>query len=356
MKMAENGPIEDLAKIVSSDLFNRFKWQQHGPIDQDFSCDDEKNHKPAKKTQSHTHPVDVVFSYKDPYLNRIIYLNTDLKSYSKGSLSVTKIEGALKSLAQTIECAQYSPEWAEKYNFSQIDSEVRGLLFVFNHDNQLQHDFYEYFNPPKPRSGRRNKAINLDKIPIGAGQQIHIIDPFMINYMLTITNDLNELIANSQFPKSDYGFYYPQLTFHKVTVVDKHLPATIEVLSSPFMIIKHDAVYEYNDDKKMKEEVHPEGFVIYYNRKGDDDNEFFYLLDLLSNYQILDGKNKIRIRLAFREKYDSVVSNFRRGIEKYAHEYGLDENAKKMLDGIEFKVISAVKEFYSSQVISWDLK
>ncbi|CQT88003.1 Uncharacterised protein [Salmonella enterica subsp. enterica serovar Typhi] len=39
--MAENGPIEDLAKRISEDLLSRFKWQQHGPCDRDFLCDDE---------------------------------------------------------------------------------------------------------------------------------------------------------------------------------------------------------------------------------------------------------------------------------------------------------------------------
>ncbi len=92
------------------------------------------------------------------------------------------------------------------------------------------------------------------------------------------------------------------LTFHKVAVTEKYLPATIEVLSSPFMVIKHGAVYKFNRAKGIEEEVYPEGFVVYYNKKGNSDNEFFYLLDILSNYQILDGINKIRIRLAYREK------------------------------------------------------
>ncbi|MDZ6214156.1 hypothetical protein U4M06_24795, partial [Klebsiella pneumoniae] len=85
--MAENGPIEELAKIVSSKIFERFKWSISGPCDQDFGCIDEGNHKPLDKKQAHTHPVDVVFSYKDPYLNKTILLNTDLKSYSNGYIN-----------------------------------------------------------------------------------------------------------------------------------------------------------------------------------------------------------------------------------------------------------------------------
>lgn len=353
--MAENGPIEDLAKRVSQDIFSRFKWELVGPCDQDFICDNEEKHKPVDKKQKHTHPVDVVFSYKDPYLNKVIYLNTDLKSYSKNSIKISQIEGALVSLARTIECAKYSAEWSEKYNFSQIDHEIRGLLFVFNHDNQLQHNFYDFFNPPKPQKGRRrSQAVNLEKIPLCEEQQIHIIDPFLINYMLTITNDMNDMIARKEFPYKEYGFFYPQLTFHKVTVTEEYLPATIEVLSAPFMLIKHGAVYNYNKAKGIEEEVYPEGYVVYYNRIGNSDDEFFYLLDLLSNYQILNGLNKIRIRFAYHQKNERILSHFKRGIEKYAHEYSLDEEAKRKLGDLDVKVISSVKEFFSAEVTSWE--
>lgn len=49
--MAENGPIEELAKIVSSKIFERFKWSISGPCDQDFGCIDEENHKPLEKSR-----------------------------------------------------------------------------------------------------------------------------------------------------------------------------------------------------------------------------------------------------------------------------------------------------------------
>ena len=34
-------------------------------------------------------------------------------------------------------------------------------------------------------------------------------------------------------------------------------------------------------------------------------------------------------------------------------EYGLDEEAKKRLEDLDVKVVSTVKEFFSSEVISW---
>lgn len=160
-----------------------------------------------RKKQAHTHPVDVVFSYKDPYLNKTILLNTDLKSYAKGSINTDMIEAALSSLSNTIACARYSQDWREKYNICVGDSEVRGLLFIYNHDNDFENNFYDFFDPPKPIGGKRKpKSVKLDNINISEGQQIHIIEPKSISYMLSIISDMNELIRDNQFPREEYGF------------------------------------------------------------------------------------------------------------------------------------------------------
>lgn len=353
--MAENGPIEELAKIVSSKIFERFKWNISGPCDQDFTCIDEDNHKPPEKKQSHTHPVDVVFSYKDPYLNKTILLNTDLKSYSKGSINTDMIESALSSLGKTIACAQYSDEWREKYKICSGDSEVRGLLFVYNHDNDFEHNFYDFFHPPKPTGNRRRpKSVKLDNISVSEDQQIHIIEPKSISYMLSIISDMNELIRDNQFPRDEYGFYYPQLTYHKVIVTDEFLPATIESLTAPFLIIKHDAVYSYDRKSQTEREVYPAGYVVYYNRPGSSDMEFYYLFDLLTNYQILNGKNNIRIRIATSDRNDSIRSHFSRALQKYALDWNYDESAKEKLLSMELHLVPAVKEFYSTEERSWE--
>jgi len=353
--VAENGPIEELAKIVSSKIFERFKWSISGPCDQDFGCIDEENHKPLDKKQAHTHPVDVVFSYKDPYLNKTILLNTDLKSYSKGSINPDMIEKALTSLGYTISCAQYSPEWRDKYNICVGESEVRGLLFVYNHDNDFDHDFYDFFDPPKPAGRKRKpKAVKLDNIKVSDGQQIHIIEPKSISYMLSIIADMNELIRDNQFPREEYGFYYPQLTYHKVIVTDDYLPATIESLTAPFLIIKHDAVYSYDRELQKEVEVYPAGYVVYYNRPGSTDMEFYYLFDLLTNYQILNGKNNIRIRIATKDRNDSIRSHFKRALQKYAFDWNYDDSAKEKLLSMDIYLVPTVKEFYSTESTSWD--
>jgi hypothetical protein len=356
LHMAENGPIEELAKIISNKIFDKFLWKRVGPCDQDFLCEKEQRHKPEGKQQNHTHPVDAVFCYKDPYLNKTIYLNTDLKSYKKSSLTPKKIEDALSSLAHTIDCARHSEDWANKYQTEVGQSEIRAMLFVFNHDNDFEHDFYDYFNPQKPVGAKRKpSSVHMDRIDIQANQQIHIIEPKTINYLMSIISDMNEMISEGTFPQGNrYGFYYPQLTYHKVLVNETYLPATVELLTAPFLIIKHDKVVEVDFEAQTQTQKHPEGYIVYYNRSGASELEFMYLLDLLSSYQILNLENNIRIRVASKDRSDAIKSSFTRALEKYAHEWGFDEVSKQKLYKIDLHLVPSVKEFYSTQEISWD--
>lgn len=351
--MAENGPREEIAKIVSSNLLSIFKWEQYGPYDQDFPCRKQDKHLDKPKNQAHTHPVDVVFGYKDPYSNKNVLLNTDLKSYGKGSISSAQIEGALISLARTIDCAENSTQWREKYLIPNGDFEVRGLLFVYNHDNEFQKDFIDLFYPPKrtkAQLGRPPKPIQLSKIPVPKDKKLHFVEPLQINYWMTIASDISDMIRLSTFPKSKFGFYYPELTFHKVVSSQKYLPATIEMLSSPFIIIKHDEVEDIVDGQIKV--VYDSGYVVYYNREGNTDHEFLYLLDLLSKYQLLNAGKKIRLRVPHTATSGSVRSHFNRALEKYIHEWGYDEEMKRKLD-IELELITYRIKFYNSEDIGW---
>ena len=69
-----------------------------------------ETHAHLKKSE-HTHPTDVVFKYADPYLNKAVYLHTDLKSYAVGSITLDSIKKALESLGKAIGCARASPWW-----------------------------------------------------------------------------------------------------------------------------------------------------------------------------------------------------------------------------------------------------
>ena len=116
--MAETINIGEIAGRLSREIFRYFLWSAHPKTDDNFDCTNPKHVGENNKSKL-THPGDVVFSYSDPYLCKLIYLHTDLKSCSAGSISSTKIRKALKSLCMTIDCARGSGKWREKYSVGQ---------------------------------------------------------------------------------------------------------------------------------------------------------------------------------------------------------------------------------------------
>lgn len=176
--------------------------------------------------------------------------------------------------------------------------------------------------------------------------------------MTTINADLDYLISRKQFPsiENDYGFYYPQLTLHKSSQHDLNKPATIELITSPYLIIKHNDTVSYNCNAELT--LHyDKGFIIYYNRHGKEDMEFLYLLDALSNFQIFDGKNMIRIRVTHPSKNPSLKSVFVRALKNYANAWGLkyDEDKDIMAQfNIQIDSIETVKKFICTEEFSWE--
>src|SRR5207247_3006897 len=62
-----------------------------------------------------THPSDVVFYYDEPYAVRRTYVNCDLKSYARSSITAGGVLSALESLAESISCIELSDTWRKMY-------------------------------------------------------------------------------------------------------------------------------------------------------------------------------------------------------------------------------------------------
>ncbi len=107
--MAETANIAKMAKLISDDLFAEFFWQQVGPIDTNWTCENQDLHNVK------THPSDVVFFYNNPYSLSRTYVNVDLKSYATGSITKAKITPSIESLAKSVSCAEKSQEWQERF-------------------------------------------------------------------------------------------------------------------------------------------------------------------------------------------------------------------------------------------------
>ncbi|WP_054112900.1 hypothetical protein [Marinagarivorans algicola] len=311
--MPENGNIEKLAKIVSQDIFSWLKWDQRPVMDVDWACELEHH---GKKT----HPSDTVFSYIHPYTGDRIYLNTDLKSYQKKSINATSVRKALQSLALSVECANVSADWQDKFH---IDDEythtVVGLLFIYNHDNEFDRVFYDLLN-----------AVDRKNLAIANGNALYVLGPAKIRFLLSVVNDMRRLKADDTLPnKSDFTFYYPDLVLSKRHCGEWGQPATIEMLTGPWIIIKHKAV-----------ESTEEGFLIYYSKQGETIEEFVYFLDTLSHYQLLLSNYPIRLR--FVDACDDATLNFIKAKEQYLKTWGPDHGREQQLDRINPESVSTI--------------
>jgi len=340
--------IAEVANKVAEDIFHWFKWEKIEVMDENFKCHKVEQHKKTGKRKttekvSHTHPVDVVFRYFDPYLNKSVLLNTDLKSYSVSSITTAKIKEALTSLAKTIDCARSSSEWSGKYILDNVSYEVRGLLFIYNYDEKYDKNFLDHF-----------KSIDTDKLSIKDNQIVHFIEPSRIRYLSTVVSDMNKLYAMNEFPREKYSFLYPDLYLHKAHGDPYEYPATIEMLCSPYMILKHGQFKVINEKTDVVETVCKDGgYVIYYNQDGSTEYEFIYLFDSLSRFQILSGNSTIKIRVAHHDPCKDIKSNYRKAINLYVSSWGYDDYKRKDLERIELEVVTKVVPNYNPGILAW---
>lgn len=295
--MAETTNTAKLADIVSNEIFKWLKWGVSPVKDVNWNCEQSEKHSGKK-----THPSDVVFYYEHPYSGKTIYVNTDLKSYKSSSISTNGVRNDIRSLAMAIDCALVSEDWQSKYSHNNDVSEVFGLLFIFNYDNSYKKDFLEILN-----------KISLDSLGIEKTQKVAVFGPETINYLINVVEDLRRVVQNKrQFNESAYDFYYPNMVQNKKHTLDFYA-ATIEAILSPYMIVKFKEDYDKN-------------YTIYYKEKGDTVDEFIYLIDTLSTYQILTPDNHVDLVFYEPDGSSKAMINFNHAKISYAQSWGLSAN------------------------------
>lgn len=333
--MSETKPTSEVANKVSAEIFRMFHWELRPKKDANFECvlAHHANDKGTKKT---THPEDVVFHYVDPYLNKRVYLHTDLKSYGASSIGAKKVREALQSLAMTVECAAVSEDWQTKFPVDKHeDYEVRGLLFVFNHDGKATGRFTEIL-----------EGISKVALPVAKSQVLHVLGPEKITDLFAVATDIRLSLGETISEK--YRFYYPDLTLWKRHTVDgARTPATIEALMSPFFILKHDSF------KVGDKFVYP-GSVVYYSRRGDTVEEFIYLLDALLRHQLVVDKERVQVRVFCRDASDDIHSNFDTAKHRYCSVWGFHGDREQEILSITIDTVSRLSPNYSPAKLGWD--
>jgi hypothetical protein len=338
----ETANIAEIAEKVACDIFSFFKWEILPIKNENFQCHKVAAHANKKDRKHHTHPVDVVFRYRDPYLNQTVYLNTDLKSFAKDTINASRVRQALIPLARAIDCARGSSEWQERYVLEETSAEVRGLLFIYNHDNKFDGDFFSYI--------RKLKAEDLE---IKENQLIHIIEPKTIRYLRTVVSDMAYLAAKDEFPMDDYSFLHPDLVLHKSHGEPKSHPATIESMCGPYMLLEHGEILRIDSVTKQAVTRGGAGYIVYYRGNGSTDSEFLYLLDCLSRLQLLRADKSIKIRVANESPDPMIKSNFERAKNQYCTAWNYDRYKKSELERIEFGLVSIVEPNYIADVVAW---
>jgi len=336
----ETAQIAEVANKISEDIFKWFRWEKNQRMDENFSCHKGEEHKNGLKRPCQTHPVDVVFSYFDPYLNKKILLNTDLKSYQASSITPSNLRKSIKSLANTIDCAKSGSDWKAKYTTADENVDIRGMLFIFNHDNEYDKRFFSHFDDMKVENILQKK----DSI-------IHILEPKRIRYMFNVIKDMEALNTRKVLPIDNYTYYYPELHLHKTNGNMANYPATIELLTSPYMILSHDTFIEYDRTVQQEIVVGDAGYIIYYNREGSTKEEFMYLFDTLSRFQML-GKN-IKIRVAHDEPHSLLLTNYDNAINAYLTAWGSDNFKQEQLRMIEIDILTAMVPNYRPADMGW---
>lgn len=330
--MAETVNIGEIANRLSSDIFSFFNWQAHPRRDQDFTCHNKSHTSKGKEPKPKlTHPGDVVFYYEDPYLGQRVYLHTDLKSYGKSSIGTVKIRSAIESLAMSVECARSSEDWRRAYSAPEDGQfDVRGLLFVHNHDGKQLDGFEKTID-----------TTNLGTIPIAPNVYVHFLGPRDIGRLYTIANDIVRLQHQKLVPGS-YSFYYPDLVMWRRQGGVSGQAATIEALTAPYFILTFEAHLG-----------NPPGFIIYYNRPGATPGEYEYFLDSLSRYQLLEEDKEIRIRMVSADFDEHFLSNFETAKQRYVKAWGLDPRRQAILDAIRLEQVTAVATSYNAPAMGW---
>lgn len=295
--MSETDNISKMADLVASKIFEVFGWQRIGPSNQNWSCVEQEKH---GKRKIQTHPSDVVFKYHDAFTGLDQYITLDLKSLGADSISPGLIARSLKSLSHSAECGLKSESWQRLYLEQDDNPVLAGLLFVYNHDLAYDKSF-----------DLQLARIPPSKIDVSATYRLYAIGPQRVNYLATVANDILMLRGSGRLPSLKCcSFHYPDLTTQR-PAKQSATAAAIETLLGPWLLLRYEDTNSACGTGK--------GLIVYYDGRGESEDEFQYLFDYLFRYQLVDGATQIQVRVA--AACSEAMAFFNRAKQQYLSNY-----------------------------------
>lgn len=323
--MPETDAISRMADKLAAELFGVFGWERVPPVNQNWPCVEPQHHK-------QTHPTDVVFRYTHPYRAVDVYLNVDLKSYARGSISTERIADAIRSLSMATHCANVSEIWQNLYVAAGATAEAHGLLFVYNHDGAYDADFDALVSRIRPAD-----------LTVPRRRRLYVMGPDRVAYLATVAVDIQRMRQRYQISNSSFGFLYPDL----ITLRARHdqvKAATVEALTGPLIAAEYQRTADEGNGIRH-------GVLIYYSREGRSADEFKYLIDYLFRYQLLH-RDEVLLRLP--RGAPETVTQFRRAVDDHvAALHNLDE-IRDRLNRVQVETVTSVVPTFSEIEIGMD--
>lgn len=328
--------ISQIATKVSVELFAKFGWSISGPTDENFPCDKTEEH---GKEEAKSHPTDVAFQYDDPYEPKRIYLLTDLKSYAKDSITKAQLKGALRELSKAVDCASISPKWREKFANSDVERQIHGLLFVYNHDGKFDGDFHSFFLDAAPK-----------KLSLPNKTKIFVIGPAKIGYLLTLLTDLKGLTAERQFPFFDkVPLMYPdrirRFAKHSTSEVGR-----IELLLGPLQVVPYDFIPTSVSQKETASRK--VGYNIYYERDGSSPAEFEFLFDFCFRNQMVKDNVVIDFRMPY--AHANALQNFKNARESFSRNFYSSPDIEARLQQFKATPVAIKEQIFLAEHIGME--
>ncbi|MES3008905.1 MAG: hypothetical protein V4751_14160 [Pseudomonadota bacterium] len=323
--MAETINIAKMAEKLSKEIFGEFLWQMKEHTNINWECESVDNHKVK------THPSDVVFWYDEPYTQSRTYVNCDLKSYAKGSISQGSVREALVSLAKTLSCAETSQKFNDMYIHQDVSPNICGLLFIYNHDGEYDKDFSSVLDKIK------NEELDIPK-----GSKIVVLGPEDIYWLNNVHHEIAYLRGGSaKIPAREHcKYFYPHLVLKKNVQLEHAKAATLEMLTAPWIILS----YQDPSNRNRK------GVVVFVRKRGSAIEEFLYLIDYLMHYQVVSADSEVTIRLLDPDPLASA--HFSNAKDQYISNYEGGQEIRNRLNAIEFGKINNVRTIFSELELS----